>query len=177
MQTLNLDMDGVLVDILMGLHRSRSRRPLTIKPGSYDFSYLLGWEPQWQKYSATWWANLPRTDWASDLVECVMSRFMPSQVRILTKYVSPACAAGKLVWMKSNYPRITEQIVLVSHDKDFACNPGDILIDDYGKNIVAWRARGGIGITVPQPWNELHGMDVMPHIERELDYARDTGHG
>lgn len=174
---LNLDMDGVLVDLLMGLHRSHSRRPLVTPCGTYDFSEILGWQPRWSSYTATWWANLPRTEWASDLVECIMSRYEASQIRILTKYVSPACAAGKIVWMKSNYPKITEQIVLVSHDKEFACNTGDILIDDYDPNVAAWRKHGGIGITVPQPWNSLHGHDVMQHIERELNYARDTEHG
>jgi 5'(3')-deoxyribonucleotidase len=174
---LNLDMDGVLVDLLAGLHRSRSRRPLIVKPGTYDFSEILGWNPQWDKYSATWWANLPRTEWASDLVEAIIERYMPSEVRILTKYVSPACAAGKLVWIKANYPRIAEQIVLVSHDKDFACQKNDILIDDYEGNTVPWSKKGGYSILVPQPWNSLHGNDVMQHIERELDAIRDTEHG
>lgn len=176
-QILNLDMDGVLVDLLMGLHRSHSRRPLTVKPGTYDFTKILGWTPRWEMYTAHWWANLPRTEWASGLVEMLLDRFEPSQIRILTKYNSPACAAGKIVWMKCNYPRIAEQIVLVSDDKSFACNTGDILIDDYEKNIEAWCAVGGLGVTVPQPWNKYHGSDVLAHVEGTLNGYRDTGHG
>lgn len=178
MPYVNIDMDGVLVDLVGGVNRSyRHSRPLELK-GDYDLNKIFNFDAmnKIENATSTFWANLPREPWASDLVECILDRFLPSQIRVLTKYVSPACAAGKIVWMKYNYPRIAEQIVLVSNDKEFACNPNDILIDDYAKNTSAWRARGGYAITVPQPWNIVSG-DPMTHIERELNLYRDTGHG
>ena len=174
---LNLDMDEVLVGLVQGINKScRGGRPLTLLPGIYDLNDIFNFDAVGRIECATahWWANLPRTPWASDLVECILERFEPSQIRILTRYVSPACAAGKIVWMKSNYPRISNQITLVSGDKSFACQAGDILIDDYTPNIDAWC---GHGILVPQTWNTLHGTDVMTHIENALSCIRDTEHG
>lgn len=177
---INIDMDGVLVDLTGSINDSvRRGRPLTIPMGVYDLNTIFGLdiEKKLAVASDTWWANCKRTSFATDLVELVMDRFEASSIRILTKYVSPACAAGKIVWMKYNYPRIAEQIVLVSDDKSFACRGDDILVDDYEKNINTWRAVGGIGILVPAPWNSYGNADPMVAIEQQMRGIKDSYHG
>lgn len=176
----NIDMDGVLVDLITGMNKSvRHGRKLIVPMGTYDFNEIFGCDvvKKMTLASANWWANLPRTSFASDLVELVLDRFEVSSIRILTKYISPSCAAGKIVWMKYNYPKIAEQIVLVADDKSFACRGDDILIDDHDGNIDTWRACGGIGILVPAPWNKLGNADPMPAIETQMRGIGDTDHG
>lgn len=171
---INLDMDGVLVDLMGGVNYSfyGGHMPTQTEYGLSDFA-----NTRLSVASPHWWANLSPEPFATELVSVLLTAYTPSQIRILTKYVSPMAAAGKIVWMKSNFPYLSEQITLVSHEKSFACRRGDILIDDYDNNISAWNAVGGFGITVPQPWNKARGLPVLQTVIGALDDHRDTEHG
>ena len=89
-----------------------------------------------------------------ELIEYACNTF--DDVRILTKYVSPNCAAGKAAW-DSPVP-----IILTPHDKMFAWEKNSILIDDKPGN---WSSRQ---ILVPADWNDLSGEPVMAFIKEQL---------
>lgn len=42
-------------------------------------------------------------------------------------------------------------ILSANEDKNILCKMGDILIDDYGNNIVSWERKGGVGIQAFEP--------------------------
>lgn len=166
-----LDMDGVLVDLVAGIHKSLNRkRPMVIKKGCWDLDELFGRKIELDNYSIEWWANLPRTAFASDLVESLLAHFKPGDIHICTKPSSPYSAAGKMVWMTYNYPVLAENMLIVKGSKARACNPGptDVLIDDYDVNNQEWKEAGGYAITVPQPWNGMHGMPEVEYVESQL---------
>ena len=54
---------------------------------------------------------------------------------------------NKYIWFeKHGIPRNKVIIVESAQDKASFCKPGDILYDDYRKNIASWEKSGGIGI-------------------------------
>jgi hypothetical protein len=58
-------------------------------------------------------------------------------------------AKWKLVWIKENLIPQPAEIYITPNKEQHAVNADgspNILIDDRGVNIVAWRSRGGIGI-------------------------------
>lgn len=60
-----------------------------------------------------------------------------------------AAARQKRAWFKLNYPDFERPILPVVGGTNKCVmmhKPGDILIDDWGKNIEAWEAAGGVGI-------------------------------
>jgi 5'(3')-deoxyribonucleotidase len=101
------------------------------------------------------------------LVEVILDYWDDSGICVLTHAVTPAAAAGKIVWMKLNFPILAHRILIVTGPKSVV-RPGyaDILIDDCDENIRLWEP--GYGITVPQTWNKLHAVDVLPHVEAQL---------
>lgn len=175
-----LDMDGVLVDLHAGIHKALGRkRPMVLKPGIWDLDDLFGRKIKLDEYSIEWWANLPRTSFASDLVECLLAHEKPSNIFVCTKPASPYSAAGKMVWMAYNYPMLAERMIICRGSKALSVNPkaDDILIDDYDLNNKHWKEAGGFAITVPQPWNGMHGTPEVEHVERELRSFREQSHG
>jgi hypothetical protein len=55
----------------------------------------------------------------------------------------------KRIWIKKHLNPQPAEIIITSQKEHHAVNPDgspNILIDDRGTNIVAWRSRGGIGI-------------------------------
>jgi hypothetical protein len=159
-------MDGVLVDLISGIGKPDH-------PSFYKLEDMYNRKIDISDYDSTWWAALPRTPFASDLVEAVLDTGYP--VRVLTKACSPASAAGKIRWMQEHFPRFNNIAVIVGDKAQYAKSL-DILIDDYRLNISEWILAGGYGITVPQPWNGLT-VDVMEHVEGMLRGYRDTEHG
>jgi hypothetical protein len=58
-------------------------------------------------------------------------------------------AKWKKVWIKEHLNPQPVEIIITPNKEQYAVNPDgspNILIDDRGTNIVAWRSRGGIGI-------------------------------
>ncbi len=167
-----LDMDNTLVNLNLGIHKALGRKgAMVTKPGTYDLNIIFGTPIDLTQYSSDWWANLPRTDWASDLVECVMAHFQPSDICVLSAInpLAPRSMTGKLLWLRDNYPFLAERVVLTTVPKEVCCHGlNDVLIDDYDLNNKHWKECGGFAITVPQPWNGLHGAPVIEHIEHEI---------
>ena len=50
----------------------------------------------------------------------------------------------KTFWAQRHFPWFPVFFGPYSHDKQYHCKPGDVLIDDRKSNIVEWRAAGGL---------------------------------
>lgn len=171
-----LDMDEVFVDLMTPLARIHGVEfNRATWPADYHLPTTLGKsnEEIWghpHVMGSEFWASLPKTPWADDLF-AVLRREFSDDVCFLSQVVlDPWCAAGKVRWLKQHFPGAP---FLVGDRKVKVAAPGFVLVDDYPKNVAAWNAGGGIGVTFPAPWNELRGHpDPVGLVERVLRERR-----
>ena len=141
-----LDMDGVLADFF-----TEYAKLAGIKSGNYRDIPPAKADPTLDKMIGTdFFARLPKFKTADSLVKMVLS-YVP-------KYnICSSPLRGdhknsehyKRIWIQKHLSPQPAEIIITGQKERHAVNPDgspNILIDDRGTNIVAWRARGGIGI-------------------------------
>ena len=141
-----LDMDGVLADFF-----TEYAKLAGIKSGNYRDIPPAKADPTLDKMIGTdFFARLPKFKTADSLVQMVLS-YVP-------KYnICSSPLRGdhknsehyKRIWIQKHLSPQPAEIIITGQKERHAVNPDgspNILIDDRGTNIVAWRARGGIGI-------------------------------
>jgi 5'(3')-deoxyribonucleotidase len=139
-----LDMDGVLADFfaeyakMAGVNDYRS-----IPPASAD--------PTLDKMVGTdFFRKLPKFPTTDVLVKLVLKYVKNYNIcssPLRNDYANSA--KWKLAWIKENLIPQPAEIFITPNKEQHAINADgspNILIDDRGVNIVAWRSRGGIGI-------------------------------
>ena len=139
-----LDMDGVLANFfheyakLAGVKTYRD-----IPPASAD--------PTLEKMVGTdFFSKLPKFPTADSLVKLVL-RYVDHYNICSSPLRKDEINSGnhKKIWLKQNLNPQPKDIIITSIKERHAVQPDgtpNILIDDRGTNIVAWRANGGIGI-------------------------------
>lgn len=162
-----LDMDGVLADMVGEILRLRGLNFDDLYPkgqeSPYAISRVLGLptnEELWVDLKREFWANIPRTKEADELVEMAHSFFGVNNVFALSLVkpgvVGHECISGKSDWLKKHYGTLYERHVFAT-DK-IACARSDaILIDDCNKNVDAFSRAGGRSIIFPRRWNRGYG--------------------
>jgi 5'(3')-deoxyribonucleotidase len=189
--TVYLDMDGVLVDFVGGLHLALGLYydPVTYpyKRGDYEmFPYAV--EATKGRHTmdsliqacrtVPFWANL---SW---------DRRGRAIMRIVERYTDQAYLAsypmdhhdawvGKLHWVDEHLPGYKSRLILMTAHKQLLARPGAILIDDRDDNISQFIEAGGQGYLVPQPWNSKHELfdsetDWLPDFELWMKNACKT---
>lgn len=150
-----LDMDGVLADFF-----AEYAKLAGIKSGNYRDIPPAAQDPTLNKMVGTnFFARLPKFTTADSLVKLVL------------KYVKSygICSSPlrgdhknseqhKRIWIKKHLNPQPAEIIITGQKERHAVNADgspNILIDDRGVNIVAWRARGGIGIKYQADENTL----------------------
>jgi 5'(3')-deoxyribonucleotidase len=160
-QRILLDMDGVLVDFLGGALKALNRvhkQNITIeeyatkfgKWETYDY-YGISISDFWMSIGLVpdFWYELEPIPWFRELYD-FLKEF--GEVTILTSpNYDPSCAEQKLRWLNSRM-NIRSDSVFIGSRKYLMAGNG-ILIDDYSKNIEAFREAGGEAILVPSTWN------------------------
>lgn len=149
--TIYLDMDGVLADFF---HEYAKLAGVPVnKFGKHDYRSIppAKTDPTLNKMIGTDFFNrLPKFNTADSLVQLVLS--YAAQYSICSSPLRGDHANSehwKREWIKTNLSPQPASIVITGQKERHAVNADgspNILIDDRGTNIVAWRARGGIGI-------------------------------
>lgn len=173
LQQMLLDADGVFVDLHPELAKVHNFKMEDWKPGCYDIEESfphISTKELWEHPSIKhpeFWADLPRTPWADELMEFILSKFPKDQICFLTMPVlDPQCAAGKMKWFKRHYPSFK---FLIGTSKKFCAGPGKWLLDDSDKNVTEFNKHGGKGILFPRVWNNLHMIkNPMVYIKEQI---------
>ena len=170
-KTVYLDMDGVMVNFLGGLHKSLGV--------PYDTSHYPYEEGKWNMLTdikgfddvpatfeqcndactESFWVNLNWTPDGRDILEIVTRMFDIRNIYLLTTCMpNPGTPSGKMQWIEKNLPIFKRQFIILGSGvgKGLFASPDALLIDDRDKNIDEFIAAGGHGLLVPRPWNRAH---------------------
>lgn len=141
-----LDMDGVLADFF-----AEYAKLAGVTSGSYRDIPPAKADPTLDKMVGTdFFHRLPKFPTADNLVKLVLS-YTPTY-SICSSPLRGDHANSELhkrAWIKDHLTPQPAEIIITGQKERHAVNADgspNILIDDRGTNIVAWRARGGIGI-------------------------------
>jgi hypothetical protein len=141
-----LDMDGVLADFF---HEYAKLAGVT--SGSYRDIPPAKADPTLNKMIGTdFFHRLPKFPTADSLIKLVLT-YVKTYGICSSPLRGDHANSGhwKREWIKDNLNPQPAEIVITGQKEHYAVNADgspNILIDDRGTNIVAWRARGGIGI-------------------------------
>jgi len=166
---LLVDVDGVLMNFTDAAVQRFGRHDLlpTTDPakwpaGEWEIIKILGCSPGkfWKivdDYS--FWSGLRPFPGAE--------RFLRELAKLapITFSTSPALnsagVAGKIdglrKWFGDIFGPETLANYMVGGAKYLMAKPGNLLIDDYDRNVDKFRAAGGKAVLVPRHWNSLHG--------------------
>lgn len=155
-----LDMDGVQCDFIKGvLEAFDVKGDPYLKEENYGnwwIQKILGIpdEEFYSRLDFNFWANLPKTKEADEIVSLVMENF--KEVRVLTtSCLSWGSYGGKYEWISKHYPFLRRSIVTSAFKHELA-KPDRLLIDDSDVNIEEFDAAGGMTFKYPRAWNSLY---------------------
>ncbi len=150
-----VDLDGTLVDFVGQTKKHTGHTP--------DDLQAQGGDPKmWgeiKKHGIDFWKNMPWID-GSKKVWNIVKKYK-AQVLTAPSRSIEECKPGKEAWVKNN---LGGQVTVLFSRASEKCNHADansILIDDLEKNIVAWRAKGGIGILFKTPEQTIKELEKL----------------
>lgn len=182
--TLGLDMDGVLADFISPTIAHFGLEPVGDNdPVSYDFLHStisparrgcktitksqLQSDPHLN--SEAFWENLPILTWAHELVEEGRRR---GPISFIT---SPGgfkgAQEGKRKWLVRHGFLRDEDTLIFSSDKGKHSRPGLLLVEDNPRMAYDWVKAGGESVLVRRPWT----INYLSYCERELLTMLRTG--
>ena len=174
--TVLLDMDGVLTDFVgaaITLHGKRPEAILANWPrGTHWLHEVLKvdlttfWRPL-NAQAETFWRTLAPYPWTRAVLDWVES--VPPNWAICTSPSrDPSCPRGKMEWLYANI-RPAFRDVAMTPKKHLLANPRTVLIDDTERMVERFADAGGHSILFPQAWNYKGAMaDPWAHVLAEL---------
>jgi 5'(3')-deoxyribonucleotidase len=169
-----LDLDGVIADFVGGACKAHKRPNPYAGPTpakEFDMDKIWGMTPEqfWAPMDYHFWAQLARMPDAHEILLHVESAFGRENVCILTSPArDPQCSSAKHAWIAACLPNYRRRFFIGSA-KQFFARPDAVLVDDYDKNVDAFRDAGGQAILVPRPWNTNRGIEAVPYLAGALE--------
>tara|TARA_B110000902_G_scaffold59756_1_gene70222 strand:+ start:2092 stop:5484 length:3393 start_codon:yes stop_codon:yes gene_type:complete len=161
-----VDMDGVLADFFGEWTKSQ---------GVDDWKEIKNPEQAIGdiKNIDDFWLNLPVLPKARNLLELIKQ--VKGKYKICTSPLAddPRSEPHKREWVKKNLAFFPPEEVIVTHNKPQFAKQKDgtsnILIDDFGKNIDAWEAAGGIGFKYKDYKFQRTAKDIKQHMQEPVE--------
>ena len=181
-----LDMDGVCVDFIGGLHRA-----LGIEYKALEYPYEASKYEMFEELcartngrvsmdnlyracdSSGFWASLewdPMGKEICDTIAAVTLDWKHSVCICTSPMANPDAWAGKVQWLKKHMPDVKD-IAIMTAPKCLLAKPGAVLIDDKDSNVEQFRKAGGAAFLIPQPWNSAradYGVNYIPELKEFL---------
>ena len=156
-QRLFVDMDGTLAEWRNIIFSATIKKPEDIKKAIDKLNGIL-------LTPGYFYSLLPH----ENVVKAVNNLIDTFDVYIATCAMNPDDPEGpafeKKEWAKRYLPNIKEDHILIIPNGENkteyipgGIKPGDILLDDYTKNLKEWEAAGGTGVKLLNDINEKHG--------------------
>lgn len=159
-----IDLDGVMTDFVQGFHKA-----LGLEYNPENYPYTLGKYDIFDQIANVhnidhaiferilndqdFWKGLPKTKEADEILS-ICEKFSQNIVFFTNiSYNMENAIIGKYLWIKNNYPKYINNILIGSVNKNILSFPGSILLDDCDENINNFNALYGIGILIPRKWN------------------------
>jgi len=160
---LFLDMDGVLVNWLEGVHRlnhwpyTEGTWPYKMGPEGWYFYRELGVSGKnlFDGQGRAFWRSLEWLPEGKSVFKMCEGLFGNRMCLLTNPHDGEGVVDGRKDWIKREIPHMSKR-VLIGACKEMCATPDTILIDDFEENIITWRNAGGIGVLMPSPWNSLH---------------------
>ena len=171
-----VDMDGVIADFFGEWAKLMDVDHFTDINKQHDINDAL------QKIRDTddFWLRLPVLPEAKNLLNLIKE--VKGEYSICTSPLAddPNSEKHKRTWVEKNLAFFPPKEVHVTHNKPQFATAKDgtpnILIDDYGVNINAWEAAGGIGFKYKDHKFERTAKDIKQHMQEpvEENFPRDV---
>ena len=150
-----LDLDGVLVDFMGGIHRALGGPPIDPWQWTYnkwEWYKDLGWTFEQMNAVCTFdfWANLK---WTPDGHDILREVYREQLYFVTCPMPNIYSASGKMAWIRKNLPLYESQIIVSTVPKEFFAAPDRLLIDDKNENVDEFEKAGGKAILINRPWN------------------------
>lgn len=135
-----LDMDCVLADFIKHFNE-------TIHHGGLDTAHFDEYKEHVLKYK-DWWYKMPPMSDAKHMVDKLHEMGHDLWILSAAPEWQPEAKDQKKRWIRKHFPKINPKQIIVTTraDKKNYAPGGQILIDDYGRNIREWDGAGGQGI-------------------------------
>ena len=181
-----LDMDGVLVDFLDGVHRAFNipystdthpyekgkwnmlediKRPFC--EGNFSFETVN------DLCTVGFWRGLNWMHDGHEILAAIVKKFTYSNEISLLTTPMPNFGSwtGKAYWVNKHIPTFNGRLIITQEPKKLFAGPDTLLIDDRDENIEEFEAAGGQGILVPRLWNKLHNWanNTLQVVEQSLE--------
>lgn len=168
-KTVFLDMDGVLVNFLKGLHKALdapySYDPYPYKKGLWNMLDAIedfdGDIPTFKQCddccNIDFWTNLKWMHDGKEIFSKVVEFCGINNIYLLTTPMpNPGSGTGKILWVEKNIPVLAKQLIITQASKSLLARSDTLLIDDRDKNVDEFIKAGGKACLVPRPWNRNH---------------------
>ena len=125
------------------------------------------------RQTENFWLDLPLTKNAKNLLNLIKD--VKGEYSICSSPLpgDPNSEPHKLEWIKKHLNFFPPKDVIITHDKTKYAVQKDgtpnILIDDYGKNINAWEAAGGVGFKHKDHKFERTAKDIKQHMQEPVE--------
>jgi 5'(3')-deoxyribonucleotidase len=161
--TIFLDLDGVFVDFIGGIHAvfgrpfDLFRYPYTLDKWNFFEEAAFTFKDAAARCNEEFWVGLSWMYDGQTLMAKIAERTEPTDIMLLSSPMPHLGSfAGKIRWVQTNMPTLSKRCIITETSKGVFARPDAVLIDDRDLNIEEWEAAGGTGILVPRPWNKLH---------------------
>jgi len=171
--TIYLDMDGVLADFVGGLAAVLDTCPKFNGEDDLAANFGMPTNQIWRKIDAAgsdFWSGLEPYPWASDLVDA--ARAFGRFAILSSPSWCGSSVVGKMAWLDRHVRTKTSAMPFSDYvftpDKTHCARPGVVLVDDRQSVVDGFRAAGGRAMLLRQPWNRggLSATEIIEQIKQ-----------